>query len=512
MDEGTGRRARRPGTLIAIAIGGVLLRLVHLLVPNAVPGFNLDPSVYYGAAGLLVTGRLPYADFALLHPPGILLILAPVAWLGEHLIGHAAAFALAAAGSAIAAGGTILGLGTLVARWRGARAGALAALLYATFLPAVVTEGDVLLEPFVDLLFVAAALRWLSPRPPAGRVVTTGALVALATAVKLTGAVAGIGCLASGPFGRPVRDRALLCAAAAAVTVAIVGPFALAAGPDRVWDQVVTAQGWRPPGGTDGGNLADPAARVLSFLGVGPLGLVAAATPAGSGSPLALLLLAPALLVCGWAWARGGADGRFWSATWIAGAVLLLAAPGYYVHYAPTLMVSTAPLLAAAATALLGQRVGQRGLVAAALLILVLPTVAAVATRELVRLPRADAGAAIRAVVPAGACVYADPPSLAIAAGRLPGAGMDRPLLDPFGEPLWLALRDRRYASLEDALWSRPAQDRIREALRGCSFVALVGPIAQQRWLSPATRAWLEGQVEPLVAPAGGGVGLWRRR
>jgi len=531
MDEGGWRRARGPRALALIAVGGVVLRLVHLVTPGGPFGFNLDPGVYYGAAGLLVTGHRPYGEFAFLHPPGILVILAPIAWLGEHVIGHAAAFVVAAALSAIAAGVTIFGIGWLASRWRGPGAGLGAALLYATFVPAVVSEGDVLLEPFVNVLFVATALSWSAPRSASSdrrRLLVTGGLVALTTLVKLTGAVAGFGCLVSGPFRRPWIDRAVFAAGVALVGLVVVLPFVIGAGGDRFFGQVVATQLGRPPAGglAAEGNLSEPGARLLNMLGIGPLGLLGVARPAGAGSPLALVLLPAGLLLAGWAWLRGGAPGRFWTATWIFSAVLLLAAPSYFVRYPSTLMVSTAVLLGAGVATLADLVRGRfgpgstplarralTGVGWVAVLALILPTVAVVAGRELVSYPRPDVGATIRALVPPDMCVYADPPSLSIASGRLPPSGTAEPLADPFGEPLWLALRSsRRYASIEDALWSKPAQDRIRDALVACPYIAFARPIAQQHWLSPETRAWLVEQVEQIVAPTGGGVGLWRRR
>jgi len=501
----------------------VLLRLIHLVAPNGAIGFNLDASVYYGAAGLMVTGYRPYADFALLHPPGILLILAPIAWLGEHLIGHAGAFVVASALSAVVAGGTIFGVGILASRWRGSTAGIVAALLYATFLPAVVAEGEILLEPFVSVLFVATALLWLSPTPgPSGRDHTlfrtlgAGALIAFASLVKLTGAVVVIGCLVAGPFRRRSVDRAILCAAIGGVVVLTIAPFVADAGAGRFFDQVVLTQVGRPRGGDDPGDLGSPTQRLLNMLSVGPLGLLAVAGPGSAASLLALPLLAVALGVSWWAWSRGGVHGRFWSATWVSSAVLALWAPSYYYHYALPLMVSSAVLLAATAPTLLGileRRGGRRSTMSFfAILALVAPSAAVVVAREVMNSPRPDPGAAIRALVPPDSCVYADPPSLNIAAGRLPPAGTDQPLVDPFGEPLSIAQRAGSYASIRDALWSTPAQDRVRRALVACPFVALVGPVEQQRYLSPATRTWFAEHFDSVVEPTGAGVGLWRRR
>ena len=63
-------------------------RLVPVLRGGGLSGIlGYDDGVYYGGAVALVNGRLPYRDFLLLHPPGVLLALAPIAgvgrWAGE---------------------------------------------------------------------------------------------------------------------------------------------------------------------------------------------------------------------------------------------------------------------------------------------------------------------------------------------------------------------------------------------------------------------------------------------
>lgn len=179
-------------------------------------------------------------------------------------------------------------------------------------------------------------------------------------------------------------------------------------------------------------------------------------------------------------------------------------------------MVSSAVLFAALTPNLFDRMRLHRGLAAVgsllAVLLLLTPEVAVV-VGEVGNEPSADAGAVIRSSVPRNSCVFADPPSLNIAAGRLPPAGTDRPLVDPFGEPLSIALRvSRSYSSQLDADWSTPAQDRVRRALIACSFVAFVGPVEQQSHLSPATRAWFADHFDTLVDPTAKDVGLWRRR
>ena len=54
---------------------------------------NYDDGVHFAAALGLVNGLLPYRDFLLLHPPGVVLALAPFAAL-SWLIGEPDAMAV----------------------------------------------------------------------------------------------------------------------------------------------------------------------------------------------------------------------------------------------------------------------------------------------------------------------------------------------------------------------------------------------------------------------------------
>ena len=76
-----------------------------------------DDGVYYSAADGLLSGRLPYRDYLLLHPPGITLVLAPFAALGR-LVGEDPV-GLAAARLAF----MLLGATSAVLVWAVARAG-----------------------------------------------------------------------------------------------------------------------------------------------------------------------------------------------------------------------------------------------------------------------------------------------------------------------------------------------------------------------------------------------------
>ena len=49
-----------------------------------------DDAVYFTAAALFASGEMPYRDFVLVHPPGMLLFLAPVSMLVSVLVAASA--------------------------------------------------------------------------------------------------------------------------------------------------------------------------------------------------------------------------------------------------------------------------------------------------------------------------------------------------------------------------------------------------------------------------------------
>ena len=68
---------------VVIAASGVLalaLRLVQLSRPGHLSGFTqYDDGVYFGNALRLVHGAIAYRDFAMVRPPGAMLLMTPVA-------------------------------------------------------------------------------------------------------------------------------------------------------------------------------------------------------------------------------------------------------------------------------------------------------------------------------------------------------------------------------------------------------------------------------------------------
>src|SRR3984885_5095651 len=70
-----------PGAVIALApLLGVGLRIFQLTRPGYLTGFTqYDDGVYIGNALRLVNGVIPYRDFAMVQPPGSMLLMVPAA-------------------------------------------------------------------------------------------------------------------------------------------------------------------------------------------------------------------------------------------------------------------------------------------------------------------------------------------------------------------------------------------------------------------------------------------------
>src|SRR6476661_2472269 len=77
---------------VAAALVAVVARLVPVLRGGGLFGLgNYDDGVYYAAGTALLHGLIPYRDYLFLHPPGIVLLLAPFGLAGHDPTGLATA-------------------------------------------------------------------------------------------------------------------------------------------------------------------------------------------------------------------------------------------------------------------------------------------------------------------------------------------------------------------------------------------------------------------------------------
>jgi hypothetical protein len=349
-----------------VAVVALASRLVPLLRGGGLWGLaGYDGGVYYAAAAGLAHGQVPYADYLLLHPPGIVLALLPFGLLGRAL-GHPDAQALArltwmclGAASALLVSLTLRRLGPGVALVGG--------LLYAVWVPAIYVERTTALEALTGVLTLGAVL--LLTRPAVGATLggraafVAGLLLGMSSATKIWGVApllaVAVWCVAA--YG--LRRALLLVAGAAAATVAICLPFFVQA-PVRMWDMVVAAQLGRRRVPLDWFTKAVDTAGLTNVQ--------------GSRTELLVLLalVAVAVLVAvvvSWRHRVAGRVGRLATVLLVVGLGLLVASPAWAVDYA-SLVAAPIALLAGTGTAVVAGWLRTRG---GAAVLPALPVVAA---------------------------------------------------------------------------------------------------------------------------------------
>lgn len=242
----TNRRVN--ATLVGVVVLAVLVRLSRWPTPRALllGGGEYDPAVMYLASASFVNGLMPYRDFTFLHPPGVLLGLAPAVLVAE-TFGDAAGLATARI-VVVLLGGVNAGLVALLLKRYGASPMLLGGGLYAAWSALAYTEQQPLLEPFLTTaLLVALHLnRSRHPRAPFGM----GLILGVATMVKVWAAVDLIVFVVVFIVQRRFRDVGRFTLGAAVGGSAIALPFFMTA-PGIMWEMVVTAQVSRPSAGVD---------------------------------------------------------------------------------------------------------------------------------------------------------------------------------------------------------------------------------------------------------------------
>jgi hypothetical protein len=439
----------------------LLLGLFQLLrAGGAHDILEYDDGVWFGSSLRLIEGALPYRDFVLDQPPGVPLLLAPVALLSK-VVGSAGAFAIARYVTIIVEAVNVALVGWLL-RHRSALCLAVACTVVAVYPTAVITSRTVMLEPYCDLfclLGLVAAFEDGLLGSPRRRALLAGMAFGAAGACKgfalfpFAVLVGQIWLASKGePRGTGLR-RSGLCAGAAAATFALIcSPFLIAA-PGAFFDQVVVAQLRR---GIPA--MADRWARAAQLLGVPP-------APDGVLRPdgferalvVAVAVVVAAAMAAAWWSARGARPQRWGRAaapvdgTDIPGrrslarygvVCTLVTAAGlswpaaFYYHYAAFLAPFGAIPLGVAAEAAARSK-GARVLgAAAASVLLVVGTAHAVRMVQTVDQPDHPQVALVERVVPKGGCTATDNPSLLILADRFAAPGGCTDLVDAYGSTL----------------------------------------------------------------------------
>ena len=137
----------------ALALG---LRIYQLARPNYLSGpTQYDDGADFGSALRLLEGSLPYRDFVFVQPPGIALLLSPVALLAK-AIGTDGGLVVARILTVCASATGVLLLGRLV-RHRGPLATTLACGILAVSPDGILDAGTVFLEPWLVLACLIGA-------------------------------------------------------------------------------------------------------------------------------------------------------------------------------------------------------------------------------------------------------------------------------------------------------------------------------------------------------------------
>jgi alpha-1,2-mannosyltransferase len=452
---------------------------------------NYDPGVYFAAADGFVHGRLPYRDFVLLHPPGVMLALTPFAFATKFVsdqtafVGANLAFTITGALNAVlvVAIGRRLGLGLA-----GSVAGGLFAALW---LGSVHAEDMVRLEPLANLFVLLALLAYAEARRRPSRrwLFAMGAALGAATSVKIWYVVPLLVLLAWVITRVRARRAVVATLGGAATAMVAINVFFFWRSPGAMWHMVVLDQLSRSR------FSASPITRFAQandlatwnrLLGPGPAMLAIAVLLVGS----TLLLLS--------AWTQPA--GRALVALVVAQMVVVAISPSWFAFYADYLTPALALALAvgvdgvrhagwasvgARRRALTSVRVGAA---VSALTVLAVPLCWQ-------RVGTAFPGARLRNAVTAARCVTSDSPIALIeldALSRSFAAGC-RDWVDVVGRTYGA---DRENATRShNLLWQRDVASYL---LSGDAFIA----IGRSTGLSESTRAELARHA--VIARVGG--------
>jgi alpha-1,2-mannosyltransferase len=432
-----------PTGLVILAATGLALglRLFILSRPLFLTGVTeYDDGVYLGGAIRLISGSVPYHEYAFVQPPGILLLMAPVAVIAK-VSTATHAMAVARLLTVLASAACVPLVGHLV-RYRGVFVTLVSCGILAVYPDDITTAHTLILEPWMNLLLligVCAAFRrgrLTSPR----RLFWAGVAIGFAGAVKywavLPALVLLAVCLATltsaGSAGRR-RTWTYGLGVVAGFAVPVL-PFA-AAGPGLYLRSTLLDQASRAGSAVPASLRLAHITGLIDILNVkGQINLHsgthslfatrgAAATPTASAgwAPFIVAVAAAAVLALGYLWRPRRSSPLEWFAlaSCLSAVAALLAYSAFFYHYAdfvaPWLAISFGCAAGTLCRAFSDRPAVRRSLIAVATALVL--GLAVFQARELSGL-QATSIYPDKAVIPAGACVVTDEVSLTLAANR----------------------------------------------------------------------------------------------
>ncbi len=236
-----------PGKVIVVlTLVGLALRLFYLSRPGYLSGVTeYDDGSYLGSAIRLVHGQLPYRDFVFVQPPGITLVMTPVALISE-LTGTGVGMVLGRLLTVLAGTAGIAMTGLLV-RHRGVLAVLLASGIVAIHPESIAAAHTILVEPWLVLFCLAGALAFFRRDRISrsnGRIVAAGLAFGFAGVIEAWAIVPVLVLLAT--LGRQPRRALRFAISVAAGFLIPTVPFAALA-PTSFYKSIIVAQvGSRP--------------------------------------------------------------------------------------------------------------------------------------------------------------------------------------------------------------------------------------------------------------------------
>lgn len=470
--------------VVAVTLAGLLsagLVGYQLAQPTALGGVHgYDDGVYLGAALGLVHGVLPYRDFAYLHPPGMPLLLAPVAAIGG-LTGSPAAMLIARLLTGLAAAAVTV-LGAWLLRYRGLVAMLAAGLTIAVFPTSMYADQSLSLDPFLLLFCLVGAASVFD---------STGAFAVGKRRTLLGGAAFGFACAikvwALMPIAallvecyvlrRERRDRRWLVTGIALGAGVPTLPFFILAPGQFLHDVVITQLARQSPVG----EAASVLQRFRLMTGfAGPPGL----DVPGAVAAILLVILA-VLAVAAYVTSPVVAFDWFIALGTVVVVTGMCLSRQFYAFYGYFPGVFLA-LLLGVTIGLMGRavsrwpRLGTREIRRMRLVVMAILSLAVfVAVPQYAAVARAylasgdNPGPALAARIPAGACVVADEASLLASAGRFSTSRGCPLILDPFGQ--WIA-DDPSHPPPESAHYAPVLVRTWQTALSAARYLVQVAP------------------------------------
>jgi hypothetical protein len=397
--------------LLTIGLSALLVRLGPPVVSGGIRGiYGLDDGVYFSAAQHLIAGVLPYRDFVFAHPPGVMLLLAPIAALAK-LIGDNWAFVIARVLVTLIGATSAVLVAVLLRRY--GRAAALAGgMLYAVWGAAANAERTIALDPFASVLLLTALLVLRSVIASARSAMAAGALLGLSLAIKLWAIVPILVVLLMVAAKAGLRRAGGYLAGVAAVAAAVCIPF-FAFAPDRMWQDIILLQLNRPYEGVP------LLMRIQSFGSIfvpGRFGPLPQPCWFLGAVVVVLLMLWPILAAVTRRQPAGRWENGWWSLIGLAQITTLILSPSFYQHY-PNFASPVLCLLAGVGVGWLAQRCGKtkRWIIVALLCIAYGDLVTGTVRRH-----QDDPGytAALNRLIAGQQCVWVLSPAVLIVAGK----------------------------------------------------------------------------------------------